>query len=64
VSETKIVGAGDLLDKERMVKYIIRKHKVSREKAKEVFEIIKNKENKRIPNFQKMAEEIWSKEEK
>ena len=55
----KMTGAGDLLDKEKMIRYIIRKYKVSREKAKEVFEKIKQGENKRIPDIQKLMEEIW-----
>lgn len=53
-----MTGAGDLLEKEKVVKYIIKKYKVPRERAKEVFEIIKKGQNKKIPDVQKLIEGI------
>ncbi len=56
-----MAGAGDLLDKRKVVPWIIREFKVDRQKANELFEKLKQKENQRIPDVQDVINEVLNK---
>ena len=63
LNEEKIIGVGDLLDKEKIIRYIRKKYCVTRFRALNIFNKLKMEENKRIPDVQKAMAEAFRDEE-